>query len=119
VAVVIRMQRAGARNRPFWHIVVADERKRRDGRFLEKLGYYDPLPDPPIIHIDLEKVESWIGKGAQPSEKVRSLIKRLRREQQGTQATQEESAPTSAPEEKSVEVSGGEEPAASDQESEG
>jgi len=79
VAVVIRMQRVGARNRPYWHLVAADSRKPRDGRFLEKLGFYDPVPNPAVLKIDLEKIEGWIRKGAKPSVKVQSLIRSARR----------------------------------------
>ncbi len=78
MAVVIRMQRAGARNRPFWRIVVADSRKARDGRFLEKVGYYDPVPEKEVISFDWEKIEKWMSRGAKPSEAVRSLMKRAK-----------------------------------------
>jgi len=77
VGVVIRLQRAGTRNRPFYRVVVMDSRKQRDGAFLEKLGYYDPVPNPELLNIDTERVRHWIGQGAQPSVSVRSLIKRV------------------------------------------
>ncbi|MCK4414263.1 MAG: 30S ribosomal protein S16 [Candidatus Eisenbacteria sp.] len=76
MAVVIRLQRAGARNRPFYRVVVADSRRARDGAFIEKVGYYDPIPDPDVISLDHARVSGWIGKGAQPSEAVRHLIRR-------------------------------------------
>jgi small subunit ribosomal protein S16 len=79
VAVVIRLQRAGARNRPFYRVVVTDSRKPRDGSFLEKVGYFDPVPDPDVIYIDHEKVESWIAKGAKPTDAAKALIKRAKR----------------------------------------
>jgi len=79
VAVVIRLQRAGARNRPFYRVVVTDSRKPRDGAFLEKVGYFDPLPDPDVVFIDQEKVEAWIAKGAQPTDAAKALIKRAKR----------------------------------------
>ncbi|MBU1702166.1 MAG: 30S ribosomal protein S16 [Candidatus Eisenbacteria bacterium] len=79
MAVVIRMQRVGTRNRPFWHIVAADSRMKRDGRFLEKLGHYDPVPNPQVIQLDLEKVDSWVKKGAKPSVKVASLMRLVAR----------------------------------------
>ncbi|MFH1144856.1 MAG: 30S ribosomal protein S16 [Candidatus Eisenbacteria bacterium] len=97
MAVVIRLQRAGARNRPFFRIVVADSRRARDGAFIEKVGYYDPLPGPDIISLDHPRVEEWIKNGAQPSVSVRQLIKRSKlRARQGA-TIPEPPAPT-APE---------------------
>lgn len=72
--VVIRLARHGAHKRPFYRIVVADQRKRRDGRVIEQVGTYDPNKNPSEIHIDLEKVDEWIAKGAQPSERVAKII---------------------------------------------
>lgn len=68
--VVIRMKRAGAKKRPFYRVVVADSRSRRDGRYIEQLGYYDPLTDPATFKVDAEKFAAWIRKGATPSESV-------------------------------------------------
>lgn len=70
--VVIRLSRGGTKKVPFYHIVVADQRKPRDGRFIERLGYYDPIAKGKAIKIELnkERIEFWIGKGAQPSERV-------------------------------------------------
>lgn len=83
MGVVIRLQRAGARNRPFFRIVVADSRRSRDGAFIEKVGYYDPLPANDVISIDHPRVEEWIRNGAVPSVSVRQLIKHsLQRAQQ-------------------------------------
>ena len=76
MAVVIRMMRAGARKRPFYRIVVADSRRQRDGRFVEILGYYDPLAKPFAVKMDEEKVKGWIGQGAQPSTQAASLFRR-------------------------------------------
>ncbi|CAN5730148.1 30S ribosomal protein S16 [soil metagenome] len=76
--VVIRLRREGTKNRPFYRIVAADQRFRRDGRFLEILGTYDPLKENKNVVIDLEKTNAWISKGAQPSETVRSLIKQVK-----------------------------------------
>lgn len=76
--VVIRLRREGTKNRPFYRIVAADQRFRRDGRFLEILGTYDPLKESKNVVIDLEKTNVWISKGAQPSETVRSLIKQVK-----------------------------------------
>ena len=72
--VVIRLARHGAHKRPFYRIVVADQRKRRDGRVIEQVGTYDPNKEPSEIRIDLEKVDEWIAKGAQPSERVAKII---------------------------------------------
>ena len=76
MAVVIRMMRAGARKRPFYRIVVADSRRQRDGRFVEILGYYDPMAKPFAVKMDEDKVKSWIGQGAQPSTQAASLLRR-------------------------------------------
>jgi small subunit ribosomal protein S16 len=76
MAVVIRMMRAGAKKRPFYRIVVADSRRQRDGRFVEILGYYDPMAKPFAVKMDEEKVKGWIGQGAQPSTQAASLFRR-------------------------------------------
>lgn len=70
MAVVIRMKRQGAKKRPFYRVVVADSRSPRDGRYIEQLGYYDPLTNPATFKVDAEKFASWIRKGALPSESV-------------------------------------------------
>jgi small subunit ribosomal protein S16 len=72
----IRLRRTGAAKRPYYRVVVADSRATRDGRFVEVLGHYDPRPDPAVVKIDAERASYWIGKGAQPSNTVRSLLKR-------------------------------------------
>ncbi len=77
MAVRLRLQRKGAKHMAFFRIVAADSRAPRDGRFIEQLGYYDPLKNPPDIKIDTEKAIGWLGKGAQPSETVRSLFSRI------------------------------------------
>jgi small subunit ribosomal protein S16 len=79
MGVVIRLQRAGARNRPFYRVVVADSRKPRDGGFIEKVGYYDPVPIKDIIQLDRERINEWMGKGAKPSSAVLGLMRRLQR----------------------------------------
>lgn len=71
------MQRKGAKHMAFYRIVAADSRSPRDGRFIEQLGYYDPLTDPPAIEVDTEKVIDWFKKGALPSETVRGLFSRV------------------------------------------
>lgn len=75
MAVVIRMMRAGAKKRPFYRIVVADSRRQRDGRFVEILGYYDPMATPHAVKMDEEKVKGWIALGAQPSDQAASLFR--------------------------------------------
>ena len=76
MAVVIRMMRAGAKKRPFYKIVVADSRRQRDGRFIEILGYYDPMAKPFVVKMDEEKVKGWIAEGAQPSTQAASLFRK-------------------------------------------
>jgi small subunit ribosomal protein S16 len=66
----------GAKRRPFYRLVVADARSPRDGRFIEQLGYYDPLTDPATVKIDEEKVVRWLTQGAQPSDAARILLKK-------------------------------------------
>jgi small subunit ribosomal protein S16 len=73
MSLVIRMARAGTKKRPFYHVVVADSRSPRDGRFIERLGYFNPLlpkEKTERLKLDLEKVKAWIAKGAQPSDRV-------------------------------------------------
>jgi small subunit ribosomal protein S16 len=77
MSVVIRLMRAGAKKRPFFRMVAADSRRQRDGRFLEILGHYNPLTQPYELVVHKDRVESWISKGAQPSEQVASLLRSL------------------------------------------
>ena len=72
----IRLTRMGAKKRPFYRIVVTEKRSKRDGRFVESVGYYDPCRNPADVKINRERVKYWIERGAQPSETVRSLINR-------------------------------------------
>lgn len=74
MAVKIRLARHGAKKRPYYRVVVADGRMPRDGRYIEEVGRYNPLTDPKVIDINLEKVDEWIGKGAQPTNAVFHLI---------------------------------------------
>lgn len=76
MAVKIRLRRMGAKKAPFYRVVVADSRHPRDGRFIEEIGTYNPLTNPSEIKIDGEKVKEWMSKGAQPTDSVRSLLKR-------------------------------------------
>lgn len=73
--VKIRLQRKGRRKRPFYHIVVADARAPRDGRFIEKLGVYNPMTSPATIDIDRDKAFDWLQKGAQPTDTVRAILR--------------------------------------------
>jgi small subunit ribosomal protein S16 len=77
MAVHIRLSRAGAKKRPFYRLVVADHRKPRGGRFLENIGTYDPSKDPGLFLVNKERLAYWRSKGAQPSETVDRLLKRL------------------------------------------
>ena len=73
----IRLRRVGAKKQPSYRVVVADQRAARDGRFVDLLGHYDPRPDPPTVVIDEEKALKWLRCGAQPSEAVERILKRL------------------------------------------
>jgi len=76
MAVRIRLTRKGAKKRPFYRIVATDSEAPRDGRFLEVLGYYDPLEHPAKVHVDEDSVRKWIQRGAKLSETVRSLLRK-------------------------------------------
>ena len=76
MAVKIRLRRMGAKKAPFYRVVVADSRYPRNGRFIEEIGYYDPMKEPAEIKIDGEKAKDWISKGAQPTDTVRALLKK-------------------------------------------
>ena len=79
MAVSIRLRREGTTNRPYYKVVVADQRSPRDGKFIEIIGNYDPKKAGPNADIDLTRADYWISKGAQPSDTVRSLIKKIRK----------------------------------------
>ncbi len=76
MAVKIRLRRMGAKKAPFYRVVVADSRYPRDGRFIEEIGTYNPLTDPSTINIDVEKAQKWISNGAQPTDIVKTLLKK-------------------------------------------
>ena len=112
MAVSIRLRREGAKNRPYYKVVVADSHSPRDGKFIEVIGTYDPKKPGHNSSLNVERAEFWISKGAQPSDTVRSLIKRNKKmttaaepssqpEQESSQATQEEVVPPPAPTESS------------------
>jgi small subunit ribosomal protein S16 len=77
--VVIRLRREGTKNTPYFKVVVADQRSPRDGKFIEIIGNYDPKKTGLNASIDLSRVDYWVGNGAQPSDTVRSLVKKIRR----------------------------------------
>ena len=76
MAVKIRLRRMGQKKAPFYRVVVADSRYPRDGRFIEEIGYYNPITEPAEIKIDADKAKKWIANGAQPTETVNSLLKK-------------------------------------------
>ncbi len=76
MAVKIRLRRMGAKKSPFYRIVVADSRFPRDGRFIEEIGYYNPLEEPSVVKVDAEKAKTWIANGAQPTDTVKALFKK-------------------------------------------
>lgn len=78
MAVRLRLTRLGAKKRPFYRVIVTDSRKRRDGYYLENLGTYNPMVNPAEVKLDLERVDYWLGVGAQPSDTVRDLIAKMR-----------------------------------------
>jgi len=135
VAVKIRLARHGAKKAPFYRVVVADGRSRRDGRFLEIIGRYDPRTEPSTVELDVDKVDAWVAKGAQPTEAVVKLVAIARGEktvptdegkvskkaqakaaaeaEAAAKAAEEAAAPAEAPaEEPTEEAEAAEEPAA-------
>ncbi len=96
MATVIRLQRGGRKKRPFYNIVVLDSRKRRDGAFIEKLGYFDPCKSPEVIELDQARAKHWLDLGAQASPRVASL---MRKAEAGPEAAEKE---TKAAEKKAV-----------------
>ena len=76
MAVKMRLTRMGAKKAPFYRVIVADSRSPRDGRFIEEIGYYNPLTNPVEVKIDADKAKKWLDNGAQPTETVKSLLKK-------------------------------------------
>ena len=74
--VKIRLQRVGKKKAPYYHIVVVDSRRARDGKIIEQIGTFDPMTDPATINLDTEKVATWIKNGAQPTDTVKALIEK-------------------------------------------
>lgn len=74
--VKIRLRRMGAKKAPFYRIVVADSRYPRNGRFIEEIGYYNPVAEPAVLKVDAEKAQKWMANGAQPTDTVKALLKK-------------------------------------------
>jgi len=102
MAVSIRLRREGAKNRPYYKVVVADSRSPRDGKFIELIGTYDPKKPDHNSTLKLDRIDHWISQGAQPSDTVRSLIKKNK--MQSASATPEVAAPTASPDEPAAAV---------------
>ncbi len=83
MAVKMRLARGGAKKKPFYRIVVADERSPRDGRICEKVGYYNPVADPAVVEMKLDRVEYWLSHGVQPTDTVKRLIKDFKKKLAG------------------------------------
>ena len=110
MAVSIRLRREGARNRPYYKVVVADSRSPRDGKFIEIIGTYDPKKPDHNSTLQLDRIEYWISQGAQPSDTVRSLIKKNKKQSDqappdaATSAPPKSAEPVAAADEPSVDV---------------
>ena len=76
MAVKIRLRRMGAKKRPFYRVVVADSRSPRDGRFIEEIGYFNPISDPEELKINVEAAQKWLSTGAQPTDTAKALLKK-------------------------------------------
>ncbi len=81
--VVIRLSRSGAKKRPFYRIAVADSRNPRDGRFIEHVGFFNPIArgGEEALRVDVDRVDYWVGKGARPTDRVKQLVKQYRKQQ--------------------------------------
>ena len=97
--VTIRLTRTGAKKRPFYHLNVAESSARRDGRFIERIGYFNPIATGKAqrLSVDLERFDYWVSVGAQPSERVVSLIKQARKGDTGPKVIEKKVAPAPAP----------------------
>ena len=76
MSVKIRLKRMGMKKKPFYRVVVADERSPRDGRFIEEIGYYDPTKEPTVVNLDADKAKTWLKNGAQPTDTVKVILKK-------------------------------------------
>jgi small subunit ribosomal protein S16 len=110
MAVRIRLKRIGKKKRPYYRVVVADARFPRDGRFIEEIGIYDPLRTPVVFDVNMERVKYWLGNGAQPTDTVKSLLKKYSDYEKAGQTEEKpaeieaEAANTEPEEEESLEV---------------
>jgi small subunit ribosomal protein S16 len=86
MSVKLRLARGGAKKKPFYRIVVADVKFPRDGRITEKVGYYDPVAQPQILEIKMDRVEFWLSKGVKPTDTVRKLLRIQKKKLDGVQA---------------------------------
>ena len=102
MAVSIRLRREGAKNRPYYKVVAADSRSPRDGKFIELIGTYDPKKPDHNSTLKLDRIDHWISQGAQPSDTVRSLIKKNK--ERATSVSAEAAAPTAAAAESNVTI---------------
>ena len=93
MAVRIRLTRVGATKRPAYRVIAIDKRRSRDGRALEILGYYDPLTEPATVHLESDRIQAWIGKGAQPSDTVVKLMRQAEKNAQAAAAGAEAEKP--------------------------
>lgn len=96
MAVRIRLSRVGATKRPSYRVIAIDSRRPRDGRALEILGFYNPLTDPATVHLDADRIRSWIGNGARPSETVSKLLRQVGLNENG-EAAAADAAPARKP----------------------
>lgn len=98
--VTIRLTRTGAKKRPFYHLNVAESSARRDGRFIERIGYFNPIATGKAqrLSVDLERFEYWVSVGAQPSERVAALVKQARKGDTGPKVIEKKAAPAPAAE---------------------
>ncbi len=95
MATRIRLKRIGAKKKPYYRVVVADSRSPRDGRFIEEIGFYQPVANPVVIKINEERALDWLSKGAQPSDTVRSLLKKagVWQKRSAKEATEQQTPP--------------------------
>ena len=96
MAVRIRLTRVGATKRPAYRVIAIDKRRSRDGRALEILGYYDPLTEPATVHLESDRIQAWIGQGAQPSDTVVKLMRQAEKNAQAAAAGAETEKPARA-----------------------
>lgn len=104
MSVKIRLKRVGSKNAPFYRVVVADSRERRDGRFIEEVGSYRPIEKGDNYNLKMERVEYWLGVGAQPTDTARSLIRRARRTAESAPEVEGAPEPAAAPAPESAET---------------